>query len=228
MNFHMSRRIVLTLASGALLFAAIGAEAQAPVPTVVPTIAPPVPVQRWNYAVKFVCGLQRPVQEPGETIVKAGNYATEINIFNPFTLQTPIRKRVILLVDEGKAIGREPEQQGPRGFDRIALNPSFATMDDCNRLWILTHPGLPLPLPMPLTIGFLVLDSPRELDVDAVYTAATRSTSMLMPWLTAPGKPGVAAVYTASTSSSRGLSSTRKPIVSGLSLIHISEPTRPY
>lgn len=173
MTFRMSRRVVLTLASGALLFTAIGAEAQAPVPTVVPTIAPPVPVQRWNYAVKFVCGLQRPVQEPGETIVKAGNYATEINIFNPFTLQTPIRKRVILLVDEGKAIGREPEQQGPRGFDRIALNPSFATMDDCNRLWFLTHPGLPLPFPMPLTIGFLVLDSPRELDIDAVYTAAT-------------------------------------------------------
>jgi hypothetical protein len=129
--------------------------------------------QRFSYSVKFVCGLQRPSQEPGETIVKPGNYATEVNIFNPFQVRSPIRKRVILLVDEGKPIGREPEQQGPRGFDSIVLAPLFATMDDCDRLWTLTHPGAALPAPMPLTIGFLVLESLSELDVDAVYTAAT-------------------------------------------------------
>jgi hypothetical protein len=161
MNVRDPRRVAVALLGAAVLLSAVGAEAQ------------PVPVQRWTYTVKFVCGLQRPVQEPGETIVKPGNYATEVNIFNPLNQPDPIRKRIILLVDEGKAIGREPEQQGPRGFDRIQLNPGFATMDDCNRLWQLTHPGVALPSPMPLTIGFLVLDAPRELDVDAVYTAGT-------------------------------------------------------
>ncbi len=163
MSFRDSRRSLPALLAGAALLTAATVQAQ----------PAPVPLQRWNYSVKFVCGLQRPVQEPGETIVKPANYATEINIFNPLAQQNPIRKRVILLVDEGKAIGREPEQQGPRGFDRILLNPSFATMDDCDRLWQLTHPGMALPFPMPLTIGFLVLDAPRELDVDAVYTAGT-------------------------------------------------------
>jgi hypothetical protein len=165
MSYRRTRRVVLASSALALLVSAGLADAQ-------PAPPAPIPLQRWNYAVKFVCGLQRPVQEPGETIVKPGNYATEINIFNPFNVEDPIRKRVILLVDFGKPIGREPEQQGPTGFDRILLKPSAATMDDCNRLWTLTHPGAALPIPMPLTIGFLVLDSPRELDIDAVYTAA--------------------------------------------------------
>jgi len=164
MSFRDSRRwVAVAVLGGGALSAATRVQAQ-PIP---------VPLQRWNYTVKFVCGLQRPVQAPGETIVKPANYATEVNIFSPFPQPNPVRKRIILLVDEGKAIGREPEQQGPRGFDRILLKPGFATMDDCNRLWQLTHPGLPLPMPMPLTIGFLVLESPRELDVDAVYTAGT-------------------------------------------------------
>jgi hypothetical protein len=161
MTFRDAKRAVFGLCAVALFLSAVDASAQV------------APLQRFSYSVKFVCGLQRPVQQPGETIVKPGNYATEINIFNPFQERSPVRKRVILLVDEGRAIGREPEQQGPRGFDSIILNPLFATMDDCDRLWMLTHPGLALPFPMPLTIGFLVLESTRELDVDAVYTAAT-------------------------------------------------------
>jgi hypothetical protein len=159
MSANGVRRVSFGLALVAVVFSAAEAGAQT--------------LPRLSYSVKFVCGLQRPSQEPGETVVKPGNYATEINILNPFEGRSPIRKRVILLVDEGKAIGREPEQQGPRGFDSIVLAPLFATMDDCNRLWTLTHPGAALPSPMPLTIGFLVLESLRELDVDAVYTTAT-------------------------------------------------------
>jgi hypothetical protein len=165
MTFPESRRIVVTLGAVAALLSAARAQAQ---------VGPiPVPLFKWTYTVKFVCGLQPPVQQPGETIVKPANYATEVNIFNPMNVATPIRKRVILLVEKGEPIGREPAQQGPRGFDNINLNRGYATMDDCNRLWQLTHPTQPLPMPMPLTIGFLVLDSPRELDVDAVYTAGT-------------------------------------------------------
>jgi hypothetical protein len=170
MTLRVSGRLVVALL-GAAVLSATAAQAQ------------PIPLQRWSYSVKFVCGLQRPdPQAPGEPAVKPGNYATEINIYNPFAATSGIKKRVILLVDHGKPIGREPEQQGPSGFDSIVLKPNFATMDDCNRLWQISHPTLPLPIPMPLTIGFLVLESVRELDVDAVYTAALPAT---------PGTPQV-------------------------------------
>lgn len=43
----------------------------------------------WSYAAKFVCGYQKPLPAQagavlGEPPVKPGNYATEINIHNPF------------------------------------------------------------------------------------------------------------------------------------------------
>jgi hypothetical protein len=44
-------------------------------------------------------------------------------------------------------------------------------MDDCNNLWAIIYPSVPLPSPMPVFIGYLVILSPLELDVDVVYTA---------------------------------------------------------
>jgi hypothetical protein len=126
----------------------------------------------WSYAAKFVCGVQYHVPA-GEPPVKPGNYATEINIHNPYYRESQVRKKIIVLVDNGQRIGREPQQQGPRAYDGIVLGPDYATMDDCDRLWMLTHPGVPLPMPMPITIGYLVLISKDQLDVDAVYTNST-------------------------------------------------------
>lgn len=127
----------------------------------------------WSYAVKFVCGLQGPFQ-PGEPPVKPGNYATEINIHNPHYQPVEVRKKVLVLVDRGQPIGREPQQQGPRAYDGIVLGPDFATYDDCNKLWTLVYPPpMPIPTPMPPMIGFLVVISKEQLDIDAVYTAAT-------------------------------------------------------
>lgn len=140
----------------------------------------------WSYAVKYVCGFQRPQPfDGGEPPVKPGNYATEINIHN-FTYNTiGVRKKVLAMVDYGSPIqppsvntlipGREPRQVGPRRLDTINLRGDWATMDDCNRLWQLLYPptaAAPVPpSPLPLTIGYLILISRVELDVDAVYTA---------------------------------------------------------
>jgi hypothetical protein len=130
----------------------------------------------WSYAVKFVCGLQ-PGQnaagqtQPGEPVVKPGNYATEINIHNYTYREVPLRKKIVLLVKDTQPIGREPESQGPIAFDRIVLKPDYATMDDCNRIWQLLNPNVPLPAVMPLMVGYLVIISPLDIDVDAVYTA---------------------------------------------------------
>lgn len=131
----------------------------------------------WSYAAKFVCGLQPPLQTAagqqglGEPVVKPGNYATEINIHNYMYREVPLRKKVVLLVKDTQPIGREPESQGPTAFDRIVLKPDWATMDDCNRIWQLLNPNAQLPAVMPLMVGYLVIISPVDLDVDAVYTA---------------------------------------------------------
>jgi hypothetical protein len=128
----------------------------------------------WSYAAKFVCGYQRFAEPgqltPGEPILKPGNYATEINIHNPADKQTPLRKKFLVLVNGQEAI-REPAQIQPAKIMTMTLGPDYATMDDCNNLWRLTYPTTPLPSPMPVFIGYLVILSPLELDVDVVYTA---------------------------------------------------------
>jgi hypothetical protein len=128
----------------------------------------------WSYAAKFVCGFQRTATAaqpiPGEPIVKPGNYATEINIHNPAYKEVPLRKKFLVLVN-GQQVIREPQQTSPIKVIPMTLGPDFATMDDCDNLWTLTYPGVTLPSPMPVFIGYLVILSPLELDVDVVYTA---------------------------------------------------------
>jgi len=128
----------------------------------------------WNYSVKFVCGVQRRpdpgAQFKGEPTVKPGNYATDINIHNYSYREVPVLKKVLVLVDKNGAVGREPNKVEPRARDVIKLGPDYATMDDCNRIWQLIDPQLQ-PGPAPLTIGYLVILSPIDLDIDAVYTA---------------------------------------------------------
>jgi hypothetical protein len=129
----------------------------------------------WSYAAKFVCGYQSPLTSggliiPGEPVVKPGNYATEINIQNPNFKIVPLIKRVIVLV-EGDVVHREPGFVGPSGSDVLELQGNFSTLDDCNKLWLNTHPqtGV-LPTPMPLFIGYLVILTPLDINVNAVFT----------------------------------------------------------
>lgn len=79
---------------------------------------------------KFVCGASdvRPDQIP---IVEPGFYATEINIHNYQLEGVDVGKEVIILVEQGEAIGREPAFAGVSGNDGIGLPPNTATMDDC-------------------------------------------------------------------------------------------------
>jgi hypothetical protein len=128
----------------------------------------------WSYAAKYVCGFQSPISNTqgfGEPVVKPGNYATDINIHNPQYKQTPLRKKFLVLV-QGDQVFREPQQVEPRRIITMTLGPDMATMDDCNGLWATIFPGAVPPSPMPLLIGYLVILSPVDLDVDVVYTAA--------------------------------------------------------
>ena len=128
----------------------------------------------WSYAAKFVCGQQAPLAQgaPGEPVVKPGNYATDINIHNPSYRVVPLRKKFLLMVENGQAIAAEPQSVGPRPTTvTMALGADMATMDDCNTLWKYIYPA-GIPGNRPLTAGYLVILSPTDLDVNVVYTAA--------------------------------------------------------
>jgi hypothetical protein len=141
----------------------------------------------WSYAIKFVCGYQPPIQNVAganiftEPPVKNGNYATEINIFNPQFKEVPLRKRFVVLSANGKSI-KEPESVSHVMTMTMVLKSGYATMDDCELLWKLTKITPPLPPNNSLLIGYLVINSPLELDIDAVYTsAAVRATTAQPP-----------------------------------------------
>jgi hypothetical protein len=170
---------VVCLAVAVLLAGDLALVAPAPVSAAPPAQATePAGRYLWNYSVKFVCGLQpfdpTGAAATGEPVVKPGNYATEINIHNYTYRQVPLGKKVLILVKDATVegrVGREPKPVEPVVFDMIQLPPDGATMDDCNRIWALTKTNLTANNPRPLTIGYLVILSPVDLDIDAVYTA---------------------------------------------------------
>lgn len=158
-----------------LLLAGLPPTAAAQVVQPIDPVNPPPGI--YSYAVKFVCGFQKgntgvlinndgSLTSFGEPTVKAGNYATDINIYNPGN-DTLVTKKVLFLVEDGIPVGREPKFVEPMAFDEIGLPTCTATMDDCNRLAELFPP----PSPFSLRIGYLVLTSRVPLDVTAVYTA---------------------------------------------------------
>jgi hypothetical protein len=131
---------------------------------------------RWSYSIKFVCGYQPELKiDPGvtfrEPVVKPGNYATDININNPHARELALNKWITVMVQGQEVLAREPESVGPRTKLSMVLKPYNATMDDCNNLWRLLQMPMPPPPASSLTIGYLVIQSPLELDIDAVYTA---------------------------------------------------------
>ena len=145
----------------------------------------------WSYAAKFVCGYQSPFPTTGTTllgepVVKPGNYATEINIHNPQYREVKLYKKVLLLADargpQQPRVVREPASVGPVVTDTLILKPDYATLDDCNRIYAWTAPtgGLPA-FPPPLMIGYLVILSRTELDVDVVYTAVAPGANQTAP-----------------------------------------------
>jgi len=137
---------------------------------------------RFSYAAKFVCGLSssstalKPPQEPE---VKPGNYATIVNIHNPWSADVVLLKKVAIAAPE-----RFPNTQhiapSKRFPDRLASDHTMSV--DCTEIVnLLTLSGTP---PIATFIeGFLVIDSSfaaspvgtdtaTDIDVVAVTTTA--------------------------------------------------------
>lgn len=134
------------------------------------------PKELYSYSVKFICGHQESCECSCPTGVLPGHYATEINIHNFHDEKVPIEKNLLPVVLAGAPLGREPRHVKRAAQDRIVLPGNSATMDDCCRLADLLFDGAP-PAKLPLTIGFLEIVSPVELNVTAVYTAAAAASN---------------------------------------------------
>jgi hypothetical protein len=194
--FHFSRRLVLV---GAVLvvMALVAVVAMQPqlaagsIPPPVDTIGDSLPQQGiitttaqylWSFSAKFVCGFLPTPTQPGavgEPPVKPGNYATDINIHNYNYRDLKIHKKLLVLVGTPQPgavvqppfVLREPQVARPYKFMPIVLGPDYATMDDCNAIWQMAAQTGPPLQPGALTIGYLVILSQLDLDVDVVYTA---------------------------------------------------------
>lgn len=116
-----------------------------------------------EYAVRFICGNSQAIDR--EPNLSVGIYATSVAVHNP---------GIPVAVDRKVAIARQPTL-GPGGppatpappsrFQRTILGNDQAIEFTCEDIFVQAGQ-------QPLT-GFLVIHAPRELDVVAVYTAAS-------------------------------------------------------
>jgi CARDB len=105
-----------------------------------------------QYAVKFICGKSE------GTVVAPGQYFTAINVHNPNEAALAFRKKFAVALP-GERPGRVSQ------FFDARLGPDQAFEIDC--------PDILRRLDMNGFVkGFAVIESPQELDVVAVYTAA--------------------------------------------------------
>ena len=111
----------------------------------------PTPSRGFEYAVKFVCG------KPVAPVVAPGDYFTAINVHNPSPRPVSFRKKIAVALPGEKAGRISP-------FFQAQLKSDEALEIDCQD--ILRHAD-----ENGFLKGFVVIETPSELDVVAVYTA---------------------------------------------------------
>jgi hypothetical protein len=118
---------------------------------------------RFQYAVKAACG------NFDDTSLSKGIYHTAINVHNPTDAPVDLAKKVALAAREDQPPGRFSVTP----FHKASLNPDAAFEIDCpdiaNFFCPIGEP--PVCIDFIFIKGFVVINSPVELDVVAVYTA---------------------------------------------------------
>jgi len=177
MSKQIRNTVLLGMAAVPFLFAPV-ASAQVDLP------------DRFSYAAKFVCGTSPTptTNPPSEPVVKKGNYATAVNIHNPFANTIAITKQVVIAAAE-----RYPDTRQIPPTKRVTdkLPGGQAMYVDCQEIvHLLVLSGAAVPAPF--MEGFVVIDSylpspngavATELDVVTVTTTA----SAFSPAGAAPG-----------------------------------------
>ena len=115
----------------------------------------------FEYAAKLVCGVQR---DPDTMRLARGFYATTINVRNPGPSPVGFCKELALTYPPGD---QRPGKVQPIAEDQ--LGPGQALAADCDDIRRRVFDDS---FPEPYIEGFVVIRSPRSLDVTAVYTTA--------------------------------------------------------
>ena len=120
----------------------------------------------FEYAAKFVCGRSAPTPTAPSPLAQ-GIYYTDINVHNPGTAPVEFRKKFAVALPDQKA--------GPISeFARGALKADEALSVECAEI----TKRLNLP-PGRFVTGFAVFQTPRELDIVAVYTTAANAAGFV-------------------------------------------------
>ena len=121
-----------------------------------------------QYAAKFVCGFK---SDPVINRVLRGAYATAINIHNPKNKSIVLNLRLALTFPpEGLQPG---EVSAPI---EVELGPNQALEVDCAEI---PDSFFENPPQTPYTKGFVIIESPKSLDVTAVYTSGPSPASTI-------------------------------------------------
>jgi len=159
------------LATATLFLAATTASAQVSLP------------DRYSYAAKFVCGTSTvpTTAPPAEPVVKIGNYATSVNIHNPWAGPVAITKQVVISNPE-----RFPNTHYNTPTKRVTdVIPSESSIYvDCTEVVnLLKLSGEAIP--GPFIEGFVVIDAyfaataaaPTGADLDVITVTTTAPLS---------------------------------------------------
>lgn len=128
-----------------------------------------VPSPMLQYAAKFVCGIApSPLTSSmaAAMVAAPGRYFTAINVHNP-------SRSVTTTVYKKFAVGKPSEKVGPvTQYFEMSLGGDETMQVDCENIARHVNPSQP---PTTFLEGYAVIESSKELDVVAVYTAGSGS-----------------------------------------------------
>lgn len=124
---------------------------------------------RYEYTAQFVCGPNL-INPAALFRVLNGVYATSVLIHNPSDKAVTFRKKVARTFPPAEQVGGDVSE-----FGTDSLRPNQALMMDCEEITKIFPLGNPPP-PPPYNQGYVVIQTPKELDVNAMYTAGPPPT----------------------------------------------------
>lgn len=118
----------------------------------------------YQYAAKVICSL---LGTFGDGFLSEGTYRSVINVHNPTDKKITFAKKVALAEQEDSP----PSEFSVTPFKKYTLEPDGAVVIDCFAISSFFCPINGVCIDFTAIDGFLVINSPVELDVVAVYTA---------------------------------------------------------
>jgi hypothetical protein len=131
---------------------------------VAPEVRDEIIKTEYQYAAKVTCSL---LGTFGDGFLAEGIYRTVINVHNPTDSKITFIKKVVLAEQEGSS----PSEFSVTPFKKDTLEPDGAVVIDCFAISNFFCPINGVCIDFTAIDGFLVINSPVELDIVAVYTA---------------------------------------------------------